>query len=405
MPYVYSDKNHTVRFASETPLRSNLDRREAGFSMGRERVAVLANYGDQCGIATYAKYLVDAMRPLVDDLKIFAEDTGQEREDGVEYCWRRGESMRAAVGRLKDWGPSAVLVQHEFGIFPKASHLLGMLQMLQDVPYVVTLHSVYEHLDKVVCTSPMRNVVVHSVAGRDCLRRFGFRGNVGVINHGCVSYGEFAENWNIYQTPYAIVQFGFGFGYKGVDKVLEAVAALRREQPEKYRDIFYTYLCSESRHARGINDAYYRSLLSRAADLGIEDNVAIIRGFQDESVICQYLRTNKLAVFPYETDPSNVVYGASGAVRIAMANGIPTVASSSHMFDDLDGVLPRPSDATALAAEIDRVFSCGEYRKGMVEKASSYVAANSWAAVADRYLEFMKYTAGTSCISVETCLL
>lgn len=407
--FLYYDKNHRVRFASTKPIITNAYEMveiaatvanpvgkkivfNRGQRPGRMRLAVLTNWGDACGIATYTKYLVDALAPKVDACKIFAEIRSSPPDDGheVSYCWRRGEPMRAAIREVLDWEPSVVLVQHEYGIFPRTSYFLQMIQDLRDTPYVVTMHSVYEHLDKTVSSSAMRNIVVHTRTGEECLRRLGNRNRVFVIPHGCVAFDEVGELWNTWQTPYPVVQFGFGFRYKGVDVALRAIAHLKRSQPAKYRDIFYTYFCSENAHVRNIIDEYHRELSGLVRDLGIEDNVAIVRGFQSDQTLNNCLRSSRLAVFPYVTDPKNVVYGASGAIRIAMANGGPVIASSSRMFDDVEGVLPRPASPEALAAEIDLVFSDARHRQDVVDRAASYVRENSWAATAERYLSVLQ---------------
>jgi glycosyltransferase involved in cell wall biosynthesis len=412
---LYYDEHGIVRVASTGPIITNLYRcvevdaaKIAGNPVGRRvvfgdrsarggmRLAVVCNWGDDCGIATYTRYLVDALTPLVSDVAIFAEEGDHLGQgEGVVRCWRRGGSMAGAIRRVIDWGPTMVLIQHEFGIFPRAPYLLQMLQMLDaaSLPYAVTLHSVYEHLDKVVCSSAMRNIVVHTQEGRDCLERLGHTSNVEVIPHGCVKYDDVKENWNITQTPHAIVQFGFGFRYKGVETALEAIARLKRDQPSKYSgdtNVHYCYLCSESPHLRHTIDDYYRTLLKKIEELGLVDNAVIIRGFQTEDVLNQYLRTYKVAVFPYVQDPKNVVYGASGAARIAMANRIPTIVSSSHMFDDLENVLVRTNGADQLAHTIDRVFSSESYRKRLVGYADEYVEANSWRVAAGRYLDFFR---------------
>jgi hypothetical protein len=245
--FLYCDAGGVVKLASTTPVdtdgyrvveandtaESPIGKRVLFDKDDGVRLAVICNWNDDCGISSYAKYLLDALAPKVSDIHVFSERNGREKFDNgpnISYCWDRGRSMGDAMRRVIDWRPSVVLIQHEFGIFPKATYLLQMLQMLDaaDIPYVVTLHSVYEHLDKVVCTAPMKNVVVHSHTGKTCLKRLGFRGEVEVIPHGCITYGDVRENWNIFQTPHAIIQFGFGFSYKGVGDALRAVSERQR---------------------------------------------------------------------------------------------------------------------------------------------------------------------------------
>jgi len=291
------------------------------------------------------------------------------------------------IDKLVAWQPDFIIIQHEFGIFPKATFFLQLLQGIEDIPYVVTMHSVYEHLDKAICTSAVKDIVVHSEEGKNVLKRLGNVNNIYVIPHGCIKFSdeEKTELWNIFQTPYPIVQFGFGFFYKGVDKVLDAIHYLKKSDP-KFKDIFYCYLCSDNYHTSVVHAQYYDFLIKKIDELDLRDNAVIIRKFQTEQMIKNYLRTAKIAVFPYVGDPKNMVYGASGAIRVAMACGTPVIASACHQFDDLEGVVPRPANFTDLADEIDEVFSNEPYRKSIIKKTEEYINSNTWDISADRYI-------------------
>ena len=357
------------------------------------KVAVVCNWKDTCGIATYTEFLTTEIKQKVKHVKIFAEVIkNYEKEENVSRCWKRGEPLTQLVSELEDYNPDFIIIQHEFGIFPKATHFLKFLQGIENFPYVLTLHSVYEHLDKAVCTAAIKNIVVHTDEGKDVLESVGNTSNVFVIPHGCIQIPEKdrTELWNIFQTPYCIVQFGFGFSYKGVDTALEAVAVLKKAQPEKYKDIFYCYLCSENANTSSIHTNYYYSITTKIKELGLSNNASIIRKYQSEKTINNYLRTAKLALFPYKSDPNNVVYGASGATRIAMANGTPTIVGKNHQFDDLEGVLPRAGTAEELAHEIDKVFSSRQHRDLIVKNAFDYIEENTWNICADKYLDLYK---------------
>jgi hypothetical protein len=183
------------------------------------RVACICNWNDACGISTYTRFLMDEIQKKVKDVLIISEVNNNPTHpdtDKVRRCWKRGESMVEAMKTLKEWNPDFVIVQHEFGIFPKATQFLQMLQTLKEFRYVVTLHSVYEHLDKTICTSAIDNILVHTEPGRECLRRLGHNQNIFVVPHGCFRSSRTSkELWNIFQTPYAMIQFGFGFFVQG----------------------------------------------------------------------------------------------------------------------------------------------------------------------------------------------
>lgn len=353
------------------------------------RLAVIANWKQCCGISTYTGYLVNELRKLFPEVRIFSEE-GCEETDDVIPCWKRGQSMHNAVKQVQEWEPDFVLVQHEFGLFPKAPFLLQMLQMLDSLPYAVVLHSTYEHLDKTICTSAMKQIIVHTDVAKNVLRSLGNTNRIDVIPHGCVTFTneERKELWNIFQTDYAIIQFGFGFFYKGVDRAIDAVHLLKTQYPEKYKDIFYLYLCSENGHTKNIHNDYMDYLIKKVEDLGLHDNVAIIKKYHSDQEINNYLRTAKLALFPYINNPNNTVYGASGAIRVSMANGIPVIASESHLFDELP--VPRPENSEDLAKEIHKIFSDWKYKKKLIDNQDHYVYKNSWSEVAKMYRETME---------------
>jgi len=359
------------------------------FSKGKNtkdlKIAFICNWDAPCGISTYSKFLIDAIKPKVKQIHIFSEIQDKSDTQDVTYCWERGKPLQPMIKKIKDWQPDFIIIQHEFGIFPKATYFLQLLQGINDIPYAITMHSVYEHLDKTICTAAIKNIIVHSQEAKDALFKKGHNGNVFVIPHGCTKITNNSELWNIFQTPYCIVQFGFGFYYKGVDKALDAIGYLKKTDP-KFKDIFYCYLCSENEHTNNIHAQYYNYLLDKIDHLDIKDNVAIIKKFQTEETITNYLRTAKLALFPYVSDPKNVVYGASGAIRIAMACQIPIIASNSKMFDDLEGVVPRPSDYLEIAKEIDEIFSNDKYRNKIIENVKNHIENNSWDIIADKYL-------------------
>lgn len=350
------------------------------------RVAGICNWGDQCGIATYSEQIVPELRKHVKEVKIFAEE--MDGDDSVIRCWKRGQSCTGLIEKIREYAPDVVFIQHEFGIFPKATHFLKLLEMLDGIPYVITLHSVYEHLDKTICTSYIKNIITHSQNGYDCLCRMGHRGQVFVLPHGCNFYDKVEPLWNIFQNEKTIIQFGFGFEYKGLDQAVEAVSILKNRSDE-FKDIFYCFLCSESNHTRSIQTRYYNEIRKLVEEKGLEDNVVVLRGYLSEEHMQNFLRTAKLAVFPYKNDPHNTVYGSSGAVRKAMSNGIPVIASDCHLFDDLEGVVPRPSNPKELADEIAKVFTSSDHKVEMLRKSQTFVKENSWAKVGRKYAEIL----------------
>ena len=362
------------------------------------RIAIVCNWKDRCGISTYSQFVVDALRPKVKEIAIFSEHIEgdiQVEEKGMVRCWKRGEDLTDLIQRLKAYKADFVIIQHEYGIFPNAFKFMQLMQALENTPYVVVMHSVYRHLDKAVYSESAKNIIVHSNEAKKVLKEMGNTNNIFTVPHGCIQSGDVSELWNICISPYTIVQFGFGFSYKGVDRALRSIAHLKASD-KKYEKIQYIYLCSTNSHNSAANSEYCKRLMTMARELNIESNIVIIQKYQTESMINLYLRLAKIAIFPYIIDPNNEVFGASGAIRIALANKRPVLASESHLFDDLQGVIPRPKNHIELAQEIDKIFSSETYRNDLISSGYSFVERNSWDATANKYLEVYQSIASYS---------
>lgn len=198
-----------------------------------------------------------------------------------------------------------------------------------------------------------------------------------------------SELWNICQSPYTVLQFGFGFSYKGVDNAIRAIAHLKNTD-EKYKDLFYMYLCSSNNYNTNSHKKYSDDLKNLCNELNISSNITIVEKYQTEEMINLYIRLAKLAIFPYIINKDNEVFGASGAIRIVMANNKPVIASNSHLFDDLDGVVPRPNNYIELAKEIDKIFSNEFYKKEILKKSFDFVENNTWEKISDKYLDVFR---------------
>jgi glycosyltransferase involved in cell wall biosynthesis len=358
------------------------------------KIGYVCNWNQQCGISTYSKFIFDELKLLVDEYKIFSElPFGQEEDtkENIVYCWKRGEHLKKLLNEIKEYNPNFILIQHEWGIFPKAGFFMSFITELKrlHIPVIVALHSVYDHLDKIIPLSVLDNVIVHSDNARGLLKRLKFKGNVFVIPHGCPEVKKYEEVWNIFQTPYLIFGFGFGFKYKGVDIAIDAIKYLK-ETDEKFKDILYVYVCSESDTNKGIHEYYYNTLSEKVEKEGLEDNVLLIRGFLEDEMLDIYLKTVKMVIFPYVSDPTNSVFGSSGAIKIAMSYNIPVIASKSHLFDDIEGYAIRIGEYKELAIEIDKLFSSEDYRKQFIDKAHDYIEENTWKKSAERYFNVIK---------------
>ena len=364
---------------------------------GQLKVALVGNWKVRCGIATYSENLWGEVVKHVGDYKLFIENnssvTGSLTEiggrriapDKVSVCWKRGESLKELADQIKIYDPDIVWIQHEFGLWPNASHWLSLMNQLSRYRVIVTMHSVFHHKDKTIVEAAMPEIVVHLQGGYNVLKNEKHvPGKVYVIPHGCFPCTNKERLWNFYKSEHTFMQAGFGFRYKNFESPIIATSLLK----EKYPDVFLTILFSESPHNIGAHQMYYNDLMDLIEKLNIQENVAIIRGFQSDETLDSYFRTNKAAVFSYVSQPNHEVFGASGAARLAMATNIPVITSYAPHFSDLPTIKTNtPED---IAHELDILFSDKKTVQEQLLKQETYLAENSWANIAERYIKLFE---------------
>ncbi len=357
------------------------------------KIAFIGNWKMRCGIATYSENLWPEVAKHVGDFKLFIEEnptpTGDVlqfggtklREDQVVTCWKRGESLQQLTREINKYNPDIVWIQHEFGLWSNARYWLSFMNQMSEYRVMVTMHSVFHHKDKIICEAAMPEIVVHLEGALKVLKEDkGIPGDVYVIAHGCFPCDDKERLWNFYRSERTFMQFGFGFRYKGWESSLRAVAILK----EKYPDVFFTGLFSESPFNKMEHEIYYNELMDLANTLGIQENIAIIRGYQSEATLDAYLRTNKATVFPYTSHPLHEVFGASGAARMAMSKAIPVITSSVNHFSDLPSIkADTPED---IAVELEKLFLDWKARTAQVDKQINYINDNTWEKVALQYI-------------------
>jgi glycosyltransferase involved in cell wall biosynthesis len=356
------------------------------------RIALVGNWRMQCGISSYSENLWPKVAKLVGEVKLFIErndaPTGpfnvlgdiELPESSVVQCWKRGESLGELSHELREYDPDIVWIQHEFGIWPNARFWLALMSQLSDTRVIVTMHSVFHHRDKTIVEAAMQEIVVHLEGAKTVLEdEKGIRGKVTVIPHGCYPCVSKERLWNFYRSPYTFMQFGFGFRYKGWEESIKATAILK----EKYPDVFFTGVFSESPFSQKEHQVYYEDLAKLVESLGLQDNVAIVRGFQSDEALDSFLRTNQATVFPYVSHPKHEVFGASGAARLAMSKAIPVVTSQVNHFSDLPTL--KGSTPEQIAEHLDKLFSDPKARKEQIGIQLKFVEENSWDAIAARY--------------------
>lgn len=360
------------------------------------KVALVGNWMQKCGISTYNFFLWQKVIKHLGQFKLFIEkndtpiasiyqlDEMTLAPNQVSECWKRGESLQQLVDEIKAYQPDLIWVDHEYGLFPNARYFLSMMSQLSEFRVITTMHSVFHHQDKTICEAAMPEIITHLEGGKKLLKEEKkISGKVYVIPHGC-DVNDNKRLWNFYKSEHTIIQMGFLFKYKCWEKAIKTISILK----EKYNDVFFTGICSESPYSKSEHQAYYNELVELIEQLGIKENVALIRGFQSDEVLDSYLRTNRVALFPYVSNPLHEVWGASGASRLAMSRGLPVISSSIHHFSDLPTI--KANSAEEMASEIDKIFSNKKLYQAQLALQNKFLEENSWEKIALKHIEIFE---------------
>lgn len=371
-------------------------RRRSGHA-SKLKLAFVGNWKMQCGIATYSENLLPHVARQFGDFRLFIEKndypTGPVTVIGetavppekVVSCWKRGEPLGTLAKAIKDYDPDVVWIQHEFGIWPNAGYWLSLMGQLSDYRVIVTMHSVFHHRDKTIVEAAMPEIIVHLDGAKKVLQEEkGITSPVHVLPHGCAPVTDIDRLWNFYKSDHTFMQFGFGFRYKGWEKSIRAASILKN----KHSDVFFTGLYSESSFNMTDHQVYYDELQRLVHELGLQDNAAIIRGYQSDVALDSYMRTNQVVVFPYVSNKEHEVFGVSGAARMAMSKVVPVVTTNANHFSDVPTL--KGDTPEEIADAIDRMFSNSLARKEQVAKQLTYLNENSWSQVALKHIQIFE---------------
>ena len=263
-------------------------------------------------------------------------------------------AFASAVGPLRRKGTRVVLVcdnlvPHEHRVFDP---LLTRWMLRNSDGYLVMSESVERDLDRLKPGAPRRRVPHPFYAQFD---------------RGRYTRASARETLGLAPDAEVAVFFGYVRHYKGLDTLLEAWAAVRRERPATLvvAGDFYE------------DAAPYRRL---AAVAGGEDAVRLMEGYLPDEEVEALFKAADVAVLPYRSATQ------SGVTHVAYALGVPVITTDVGGLAETvkpgeTGLVVPPEDPMALARAIVRFFAEGmgpALRQGVVALRHEH----SWEALA-----------------------
>jgi glycosyltransferase involved in cell wall biosynthesis len=315
--------------------------------------------------------------------------TFQVKDDAIEDYVRAADFLNA--GRF-----DVVCLQHEFGIFggEAGAHILELLSRLT-MPIVTTLHTVLAKptaaqravMEGIVEGSS--KIIVMANKGRELLHSVYHvpDDKIEVIAHGIPDFPfvepDAAKAKLGFSDRSVILTFGLLSPSKGIEVVIDAMPSILKRR----RDAVYVVLgATHPNLVRDRGEVYRESLMTRARELGVENNVIFLNQFVDQATLLEFISMCDVYVTPY----LNEAQMTSGTLAYSFGLGKPVVSTpywhARELLADGRGVLVSFGDAAGIGNEIAQLLTDTPRRQAMRERAYAGSRSMTWERTAQRYV-------------------
>jgi len=368
-----------------------------------KRVAFIGNsLPRRCGIATFTTDLHKAAQSsgapietcivaMNDDRRTYdypAEVKFQIRDDVLEDYIQAADFLNAQKYDI-------VCLQHEFGIFggDAGAHVLVLLARL-DMPVVTTCHTILSHPTPAQY-SVMRKIaelssvmVVMAQKGRELLHSVYDVAleKIEVIPHGIPDFPfvepDLAKVKLGFTAKPVILTFGLLSPNKGIEVVIDAMPLILKSRP----DAVYVVLgATHPNLVRREGEAYRQSLMARARELHVQDNVVFLDQFVDQPTLLDFISMCDVYATPY----LNEAQMTSGTLAYSFGLGKAVVSTpywhARELLADGRGVLVPFHDSAAIGAEISGLLTDEPRRQAMRLRAYCDSRSMTWKRIGERY--------------------
>ena len=385
--------------------------------MNARPIALLGNFPPRrCGIATFTKDLHDALTSDSHCVDVYAMDDGEVSYDRlVENVWPLTEADPAAyrqAAQRMNTKNSALLIQHEYGIFggQNGNMIFELLDRLR-IPVVVTLHTILERPDVAQKKTMDRlcaradKIVVMSRYGRVLMRMVHKvpSEKIEVIPHGTPSRPwispQLARKRSGHPERPTILTFGLISPSKGIETMIEAMPSIIAKTP----DVQYVILGATHPHlVRESGEAYRDRLKDRVSELNISDNVEFIDQFVELETLCDHIQQCDVYVTPYGQKEQIT----SGTLSYAAGLGRPIISTPYWHAEEL--LSPWPDllvpfhDAEGFATQVSKFIENPAVAANLGKSIYSANEKNHWWSIGRIYHDVIDAVTNTRCVSRPT---
>ena len=179
-----------------------------------------------------------------------------------------------------------------------------------------------------------------------------------------------------------ILTFGLLSPNKGIEVVIDAMPLILKSRP----DAVYVVLgATHPNLVRQEGEAYRESLMARARELGVQDNVVFLDQFVDQPTLLDFISMCDVYVTPY----FNEAQMTSGTLAYSFGLGKAVVSTpywhARELLADGRGVLVPFHDSAAIGTEISGLLTDEPRRQAMRVRAYSDSRSMTWKRIGERY--------------------
>ena len=293
------------------------------------RIGVISTYPPiECGIASYAKYLVDALRPLGNEVYVVTPFGAEGKRVFPVFHFADSDLPEKIFHRMSKFTPDIVHIQHEYGLFgdrPGLNFLPLLYKFkLAKVTVIITLHSVYEDFteeQKIILRGLLPaadGIIVHEEYQKDAiLKKIGKYENIFVIPHGVREINPIAQS----KEKIGLCEEDKVFllaGYFRPVKRFERIVKIFPEIVKKEKKAILVIASKRRTHDFTEQQKMFFQLIDESP---VADRIKILRGQFPQETFDIILSAADVIPLPY------LVGAQSGFMADCMAFGRPVVVS------------------------------------------------------------------------------
>lgn len=350
----------------------------------------------ECGIANYSKNLITALNQRFEnffDIRVCALETDKSRyyypaEVSLTLNTADPSEYDDVAGKINhDSDLNAVVIQHEFGLFPTEDQNFILFLKKLKKPVIIAFHTVTEnpsdfqqlHIREIE-SAASRIIVMAGVSREILIQEYKLpKDKIEVIPYGTpmvtpARASILKEKYKL-QGKFVLSTIGLISPGKGIENTLEALPAVIKAHPEV---MFLVIGKTHPEHLKKEGENYRVMLESRVKSLKLQNHVQFLNVFLNNEMLTEYFQLSDICIFSCK-DTSRPV---SATMALAASCGCPVISTATQhaheLLDNGTGIIYDHTNHENLSDNIIQLIDNPALRKRLGNNILKKSHASSW---------------------------